>query len=125
MSRLVVMSLRPQFARAIYSKAKKFEFRRVRVRLEEGDRVLVYECAPVSHLTGEFRVGEVISGSVSQLVVLETEKSNKAAAKRYLRGAKIATAIEIINAVRWKQTRPLVEFLGGRRPPQSYMFIEG
>ena len=118
------MSIRPHYAEAIYGGSKGYEFRRVRSRIRTGDRVLVYECTPISRVTGEFRVGDVVTGTPAELSALEHSASGHAEIERYLSGARVATAIEIVEAMRWKKAREWQEFLGGRKPPQSYAFFE-
>lgn len=124
MTRHSLISLRPKFAEAIYKGIKLYEFRRVRVRMREGDHVFIYETSPVSRLTGEFRVGKVILGSPSQLYSLEPSRNSREEAKRYLLGAQFASAIQIVAAVQWQQSRSLQEVLPGYRPPRSYVFIK-
>lgn len=117
------MSLRTEFAEAIYKGLKGYEFRRVRSSLRSGDRVLMYECAPVSSLTGEFCVGKVVTSSPSELLRLEANVSMRAKAGAYLSGAEIATAIEVSHPVRWKRNYRLDELIPNFRPPQSYAFV--
>lgn len=123
MNRLVVMSIRPRFAKAIYSRTKQFEFRRVRTQLRSGDLVLVYESAPVSYLTGQFHVGKVVIGSPTDLIELEAEGTSRVAVQHYLLGAQVASAIEVLDPVRWREKVCFNEFLPGYRPPQSYAFV--
>ena len=117
------MSIRPRYAEAIYGGSKRYEFRRVRSRIRTGDRVLVYECTPISRVTGEFRVGDVVTGTPAELLALE-HSDGRAEIERYLFGAHVASAIEIVDAIRWKKAREWQEFLRGRKPPQSYGFFE-
>ena len=118
------MAIRPEFAAAIYSRGKRFEFRRVRVRLKRGERALIYEPRPTGRITGEFRIGEVIFGSPHILVNLETSEPRRAVVRQYLRGCLCGSAIEITNAKRWlAEPADLSTKLRGLKPPQSYVFL--
>jgi predicted transcriptional regulator len=112
------LSIRPNFASALYDGSKRFEYRRRRVRLATGDRVLVYESAPVSAVTGEFSVGEVRSGAPDQLVT-ESGVTLHGQEALYLHGAKTASMIEARNPVRWN-TCTDVQAHGLAKPPVSY-----
>jgi predicted transcriptional regulator len=120
----ILMSIRPRFAKAIFSGEKEYEYRRVKVRVTTGQKVLVYESAPTSGVVGEFIAGEVLVGRPSQLARLESTPTMRAAVRAYLEGANQATAIEVTSPRRWRTTRPLDDYLGGDRPPQSYVFVE-
>jgi len=124
MKHLVLMSIRPRFAKVIYSGAKQHEFRRTRVNLHKGDRVLIYESAPVSLVTGEFGVGNVSWGSPSELLSHERNSEARTDAYRYLFGASLATSIKIMKPLQWKRPRKLGELLPTCHPPQSYCFVE-
>jgi len=118
------MSIRSQFAVAIYSGTKRHEFRRVRMSFSRGDRVLIYEPLPVGLITGEFIAGDVLSGSPFDLVNIEVDHWSRSEAEQYLRGVGTASAVEILQAVKWDNGIEIKEMLPGIRPPQSYVFIK-
>jgi predicted transcriptional regulator len=122
-TRAVIMSVRPVFAEALYDGYKLFEYRRVRARICAGDEVLVYESRPRCCVSGEFRVGRVLTGPPSQLTPLERDPRIRALVEQYLRGAAEATALEILSPTRWAACAPLSRLLPGKRAPQSYMFL--
>lgn len=97
----------------------------MRTTLSRGDRVLIYEPLPVGLITGEFVVGAVLFGSPSDLVHIEADPWSRSAAKQYLQGASTASAVEILQAVKWDKGIKVQEVLPGTRPPQSYVFIKG
>lgn len=121
---LILIALRPSFAVAIYNRSKLFEFRRVRAKIQPNDRILVYESAPISQVTGEFNAGKVIYGKSSQILNLEPNLDSRAAAAQYLTGAQLCTAIEVVDPIRWEQPIRLSNLYPDLRPPQSYLFIE-
>lgn len=121
---LILIALQPSFAAAIYNRSKSFEFRRVKAKIRPDDRILVYESAPISRVTGEFNAGKVIYGKSSQILILEPDLGSRAAAAQYLTGAEFCTAIEVVNPVKWEPSTKLGNLYPGLRPPQSYLFIE-
>ena len=125
MPRALVIALRPSFADAIYRKTKAFEFRRVRMTAQPEDIVFIYETAPVQLVTGQFRIASISTASPSNLTKLEPTKRSRRIAGSYLKGCKLATAMEVGDPRRWKIPIPFSSFMPGHRPPQSYMFVRG
>lgn len=123
MPRDVIMAIRPALAASIYSGEKCFEFRRVRVNIRSGDRVLIYESSPVSRLTGEFVVGRLVVGTPYQVTTLERNHASRDAVRIYLLGARRASAIEILCPRRWASAIALSRVSANLRAPQSYVFL--
>jgi predicted transcriptional regulator len=121
--RLILMSIRSTYAQAIYAGTKRYEYRRVKVGLAQGDRVLIYECSPIAQVTGVFDVGNVFVGSTQEILNIETNDTIRAAVTNYLKGARIASAIEVVHATKWRRGLEISQILQGVRPPQSYMFL--
>jgi predicted transcriptional regulator len=117
----MILSLRPSFASLIYSGSKAFEFRRVRMAATVGDRVLIYESAPVGRVTGEFVVGDIVYGPPGEILKMAGSRAGAGAAG-YLQGCDCATALLVTCAVEWSEPRDLRE-LGLARAPQSYQFL--
>ncbi|MCZ7536097.1 MAG: ASCH domain-containing protein [Acidimicrobiia bacterium] len=113
-----LLSIHPGFARALYAGDKRYEYRRRRVNLATGDRVLVYESAPVSAVTGEFKVGEVRVAAAAVIDVIAGVPLDHLEAA-YLEGASTASAIEAMNPIRWQHAES-VQAYGLARPPVSY-----
>ncbi len=117
------MSIRPQYADAIFRGEKRYEFRRVIFR-KAVDVVVVYVTTPVCTVVGEFEVQEIICDRVARLW---SRTYDKAGVKRelffdYFAGCEVGYAIGIGN-VR-KYTRPLdLARNFGVRPPQSFLYI--
>ena len=58
--KVVVMALKPKYAKAMYDGRKNWEFRKVPPPLFR--RIYVYESAPVSKITGEVMFSESVTG---------------------------------------------------------------
>ncbi|MEW6776169.1 MAG: hypothetical protein AB1405_07740 [Bdellovibrionota bacterium] len=118
----IVMSIKPVYANAIYSRLKKYEFRRVRMNAKSGDLVLIYETAPVSMLTGGFVIGTVsYLQNMSELRALLGRNEITQDIVFYLRGAKQITALEVRSCFRWEKPLQFSQLFPGRAVPQSYM----
>jgi predicted transcriptional regulator len=118
-----VFSLRPEFAEAIYRGRKRFEFRRVRVRVLPGTLALIYEVMPVGLVTGCFSIGQVVSDTAVVVADLEQDDDLRQRTLAYLKGASVATALEVVTPCRLAVPTELSDVSGIRRAPQSYSFI--
>jgi predicted transcriptional regulator len=117
------LSIRPQYADAIFRGEKRFEFRRAIFRKPVGV-VVVYITSPVSRVVGEFDVKEILSDTVE---ALWSRTKNSAGIEQhrffdYFDGRDVGHAI-VIGAVR-SYRKPLDLALAfGVRPPQSFIYL--
>jgi len=120
--RRLLISLRPEYAEEIYAGRKHYEFRRVRMRVEPGEVVVIYETLPVGAVTGEFTIAKVVFGG-TELAGLERSKRRAEAAAEYLAGARAATALKVSSPRRYRRKRRLAD-VGLSRAPQSYCWLD-
>jgi predicted transcriptional regulator len=117
----LLISLRTPYAERIYSGDKRYEFRRVRMNAQPGQRVLIYESYPVKRVKAAFTIGPNSRLGISALEALALEKPG--AARRdlavYLQGARTVSALEITD-LHLLDARELGEATGLVRAPQSY-----
>lgn len=125
-----LMSIRPQYARAVLSGRKKYELRKLAgVRpVEEGALIVVYSSGKVKSIVGEFRAGRVIVGS-PDVVWAHASRPGQGVggdAYAYIRGAKRAMAIEVVEPRFYPRPVTLEEIrriIPGWMPPFSYRRI--
>jgi predicted transcriptional regulator len=130
MSKILLLSIKPQYAEKIFSGEKTVELRRTRPRLEDGDLVLVYTSSPRCALTGAFVVANVVTDTPE---VIWRKYGSKAEIERtafdaYYEGAKSASAIGIERAWTFDRAVTLNELrrrMKGFHPPQSYRYLAG
>lgn len=124
--RVMLMSIRPEYADRIFSGHKRFELRRQRPRIDEGDLVVVYATSPSQVVRGAFAVKRVVSLSAPALwEQFEPELGiSRPSYDSYFSGCTTAHAIEVGEVRTWPPTSlpALRERFDGFRPPQSYMF---
>lgn len=129
MSRVVLMSIKPQFAERIFGGTKGVELRRLRLNVDAGDVVVVYASAPVSGVVGAFVVGGVVADGVRRMW---NERADSLGVTReeydaYFEGASMAYGIVVGERVSFAPVslRELRERVPGFSPPQSYSFWGG
>ena len=58
---MIIMTIRPKYAKAILYGEKKWEFRKyIGVNIEEGERIIIYASGTLRAIIGEFKAGKVI-----------------------------------------------------------------
>lgn len=120
-NRVIVMSLKPKYAKAIYEGRKNWEFRKAPPPLFKP--VLIYESAPISKITGIVMFSASITGS--PLDVHEFARSNRVYTKNSpgisldglyeYAGKSLVTALRVCNVKRFDHD---VEF--NCKPPQNW-----
>lgn len=119
--KVIVMALKPKYARAIYEGRKNWEFRKAPPPLFHD--IYIYESAPVSAVTGKVMFSESITGV--PIVVMDIVKTNKC----YMRnlagislpdlenyaGKKLVTALRVHRLERFDK---LIPFEG--KAPQNW-----
>lgn len=119
--KVVVMALKPKYAKAIYEGRKTWEFRKVPPPLFT--RIYIYESAPVSAVTGWVYFSESVTGI--PLVVWDMVKTARICEKNLpglsyseleqYAGKKLVTALHVHEAIR--SDRPIAF---EAKPPQNW-----
>ncbi len=119
-----LLSIKPQYAEAIFDGRKRFEFRRTIFR-KPVDTVVVYVTSPTCLVAGEFEVAEIVSDSVGEDLWRRTSKHagiDRECFFDYFEGCELGYAISIGCVRRYK--KPLDLSLNfGIRAPQSFVYI--
>jgi len=125
MQNKVLLSIKPEFAEAIFSGMKRFEFRRAIFRQDQIKKVYVYASRPVGMVIGEFEVEQILSSNPRSL--WKTTKLASGISKKYFDeyfyGRKVAYAMKISSPRRYSEPMSLVEMFNISRPPQSFMYV--
>ncbi len=125
MGRILVMSIKPEFADRIFGGTKDVELRRVRPSVTPGDVVLVYASSPISALVGAFVVDGLVFAGVRELWKRHSARFgiHEPAYYSYFAGARTAYGLEIGARVRFSALG-LEDLRRSARfsPPQSYSF---
>jgi len=124
---MLLLSLREDFARAIYAGAKRCELRKNRARVTTGERVLIYETRPRAVISGEFIVEDARRAPIETLWRwIEDSGVPREGFARYFGTRKHGFAIKIRSAHRMHPEIRLQEAVRmdpNFRPPQSYAYL--
>ncbi|MEB3760182.1 MAG: DNA-binding protein [Desulfurococcales archaeon] len=124
---MYLMSIRPQYSRMIFAGIKKYELRKLSggPLIEEGAIIIVYSSGKVKSIVGEFRAGRIIVGTPEKVwsIVRQPGTGIRDDAWPYVRGAKRAMAIEVVEPRLYRRPVTLEEIrriIPGWMPPFSY-----
>jgi predicted transcriptional regulator len=122
---VALLSIHPEYARAIFAGAKRVEFRRRPIAVDIR-RVLVYATKPISSLLGWFELDEIIAKPPS---LLWREFGRMGSIERtsfdlYFTGAQVAYALKLGEAHEFREPVALAD-AGVAYPPQFAQYLPG
>lgn len=119
----VLLAIKPEFAKKIFSGVKRYEYRKVIFTKKVG-KVLVYASSPVSKVVGEFTIGSIVKDKPDK-VWQETKDYAGITARyfqEYFKGKDIAYAIKVKDY--YKYNKPLsLKDVGVQYAPQSFVYL--
>jgi len=132
MSSYILMSIRSKYARKILDGSKTWEYRKNAPRIPgplAPSTVFIYSSGEDKAIVGEFTCGNVLRAPLPDLVAktkLSGDKDAVAWMRKYYRGIKSCSALEVSDAQKYDRPVPLEElrrYIPGFRPPQSFVYV--
>lgn len=122
--RVALLSIKPDYAAAIFAGQKRVEFRRSRLA-PDIEFAVVYATMPVGHVIGWFRIAGIAEGTPDGL--WRRFRRDGAIRRRdyfsYFEGAERAYAIEIADPTAADKPLLLDSLSIGLRAPQSFQYL--
>lgn len=128
MCETILMSIKPKYAKKIYTGEKTIEIRKRAPK--HGAKVIIYETAPVQAVTGMFFINNKTRHNVIECVVktaVEKGCVTEKEFKEYTKSSKGVSFIHIKSAVKADypiKLKELKEMIEDFRPPQSYYYLD-
>ena len=117
---IALLSIKPEFAEAIFSGKKKFEYRK-NIFKKNVKKIRVYATKPVGKIIGEFLIDEILKDTPQNLWEKTHQDSGvtKEFFMQYFQGKKIGYAIKIKEYTRYDEPKcPDSKFIA----PQSFVY---
>lgn len=125
MRKIVLLSIKPEFADKIFRGEKQYEYRRTLFACVSVKKVIVYATSPISQVVGEFEVDDIIS--MSKHALWKSTRNFSGITWRYFseyfKGKTRCHAIKVKNPMRYSSPIPLCEASGLTHPPQSFAYV--
>lgn len=120
----MLLSIKPEYAKAILDGRKKYEFRKRKCR-GSVSKIILYSTAPESRVVGEAEIEDIIEGDPSE--VWEKTKDAAGITKekycRYYHGYSKAVVYKLKNVIAYDQPKELSDY-GINHVPQSFVYID-
>lgn len=124
--KIYLASIKPKYVYRIFTGIKKFELRKwIGIKPVEGSDIIVYASGSIKAIVGEFKVGKVYFAHPKDLwnILMTLEKPGVGIEDyQYIKGARYALAIEILNPILYVKPIKLAELqkiIPGFMPPMS------
>lgn len=125
MPKFTLLSIKPQYAKQIYSGTKRFEYRRI-LPTHEDYPVLIYESSPVKKVTGVVSFVKYLTASPEELWSFSYRYAgiSREDFAEYFKGTRSANAIMLFSVMRLDEPLNLGEHGLPNRPPQSFCYVD-
>lgn len=121
----VLMSIKPEYVEEILSGRKKYEYRKIKAKRPNVDKIIIYCTSPVMKVVAEIEVLDIIENN-PEIVWKKTKKYagiSKKKYDKYFENKDIAFAYKLGNIIKYDQPKNLKE-IGINYIPQSFSYIE-
>ncbi|MBD0851866.1 ASCH domain-containing protein [Maribacter arenosus] len=128
MSKIIVISVKPEFANLIFDGSKKIELRKSRPKANPGDLMIVYSTSPEMAVLGICKIKEVLKSTPDEIWINHSEilGIDKVRFDEYYSETENAVAIVLDNVRRFKTKMPLKkvkEVFPSFTPPQTFKYF--
>ena len=121
----ILISIKPQYAAAIYAGTKTYELRKCHPNIFVGTPMLIYETSPVKRVTGMAYYNGTFEDTPLNIWcrLYRWLGITKGAYMEYYKNDSIAYAWQLLKVKQFTKPMELSDF-SISRPPQSYQFID-
>lgn len=127
MSKIIILSIKPEFSDRIFEGTKKIELRKSKPNLEENDLVIIYNTVPDKAIVGICKIREVILSTPNDIWNNYSDELgiDKESYFNYYLGRDKAVGLKIESFRKFKSKISLSkikEFLPTFTPPQTFKY---
>ena len=120
----MLLSIKPEYAKAILQGKKQFEFRKTRCK-QGINRIIFYASSPQKEVVGEAEIDEILEDTPAR--IWEQAKSAPGVSKKffntYYSGKNKAIAYRLKNVVVYDKPHSLSDY-GIKHAPQSFVYVD-
>lgn len=122
---VIMISIRPEFANAIFRGEKKIEFRKINIP-KHIEHVVMYVTAPEARITGYFSVKDVVDAKPSELwkKFRKISGTNKDFFFKYYGDQNVGRGFLVNQVEVLLNPITLDQIAHGSRPPQSFTYVD-
>ncbi|ADD03327.1 protein of unknown function DUF437 [Thermoanaerobacter italicus Ab9] len=121
----ILLSIKPEYVDRIFEGTKRFEFRKVRYKRNDVDKIIIYSTSPIMKIVGEAEIVEIIEDTPSAVWEQTKEYAgiDKEFVDEYYKNKEKAVAYKLGKIKKYLKPLQLKD-LGINAPPQSFRYVE-
>ena len=121
----VLLSIRPEYAEAIFRGTKRYEFRRTIFKNEDVTTIYLYANSSLQRIVGHFDVGQIIRTAPKELWARFNAWAGVSEDRffQYFDGCELGYAIEVLNPYSYQPPVNPYLLFDDFKPPQSFYYF--
>lgn len=121
----ILISIKPEYVNEILSGRKKYEYRKVKAKKDNVDKMIIYATAPIMKVVAEIEILKILEDSPDLIWENTKEYSgiNKSFYDKYYENRNIAIAYQLGKVEKYNKPKELSD-LGISYSPQSFIYID-
>lgn len=121
----ILMSINPIYADKILSGTKKYEYRKVKVKKDKVNKIVIYATYPIMKVVGEVEVKDILEETPEKLwnVTKEYSGVTKQFYDNYFNKSSKAIAYKLGKIEKYDEPKKL-EDVGVKCVPQSFLYLD-
>lgn len=122
----VILSIRPNFCKMIFSDQKKYEYRKRVFTRSDVDKVYIYATKPICRIVGYFTIAAMIEDSPNNMWKMTHEGSGitKEYFDAYCSGCDMTHAIKIDEVIKFDTPIDPKKVIKNFIAPQNYRYVD-
>lgn len=121
----ILISIKPEYVNEILSGRKKYEYRKVKAKKDNVDKMIIYATAPIMKVVAEIEILKILEDTPDLIWKNTKEYSgiNKSFYDKYYENRNIAIAYQLGKIEKYNKPKELSD-LGISYSPQSFIYID-
>ena len=121
----ILMPINPEYVDEILAGRKKYEYRKIKAKRTNIDKMIIYSTYPVMKVVAEVEIKGILQENPEQLWKLTKNYSGvtKEFYNKYYRDKNIAVAYELGDIIRYEKPKDLID-IGINYIPQSFVYLD-
>lgn len=121
----ILMPINPEYVDEILAGHKKYEYRKIKAKRTNIDKMIIYSTSPVMKVVAEVEIKGILQENPEQLWELTKNYSGvtKEFYNQYYKNKNIAIAYELGKIVKYEKPKDLID-IGINYIPQSFVYMD-
>lgn len=121
----ILMPINPEYVDEILAGRKKYEYRKVKAKRTNIDKMIIYSTSPVMKVVAEVEIKGILQEKPEKLWELTKKYSGitREFYNKYYKNKNVAIAYELGEIVRYEEPKDLID-IGIKYIPQSFVYMD-